>query len=677
MSKLLYGVAYYDEYISEERLDKDIEMMKKANINVVRIAESTWSTLEPEEGVFNFHHIDRVLDAMHDAGIGVIIGTPTYAIPHWLAKKFPDILVTTPDGQETYGHRQIMDIMNPDFLHHAKIVINSLLKHIHLHPAIIGYQVDNETKHYNNVGKYIKSAFKNYLQEKFQDLDELNNTFGLNYWSNRICSWDDIPPIEGTINASLGNEFARFRREVVKDYLDWQVALVKNYSNSHQFVTQNFDLEWRGYSFGLQPAVDHFAAAEKMDVTGIDIYHPSQDKLTGREISFGGDMARSTKKGENYLVLETQAQGFAKWTPFPGQLRLQAFSHIASGAKMVAYWHWHSIHNSYETYWKGLLSHDFSENSTYLESTQIGKEFSELSHQLESLRVDNDVAIYVSNDSLEALSWFPPDEPQLNIKEKRNYIYNDILRTFYDSLYDQNISVDFINHLDSNDCKYKVLIIPALYAISTEQLEQINKFVHQGGRIIVGFKSGFCDENIQVRSTTQPAILSQSCQVSYSQFVIPTENTQLESTTSDIKCCDESPKLWMELLTSLSADNEILLKYKHKYWDKYAAATLSKFGSGQALYLGCLPSKELFYQLFTYLVKGLPLRSNQSSSEFPIIVKSLINKNGNNIQFVFNYSNNTVKFHVDSKKKDVITSSYYDSGSQLLIQPWDLKILTD
>ena len=102
-----------------------------------------------------------------------------------------------------------------------------------------------------------------------------------------------------------------------------------------------------------------------MDITGVDIYHPTEDDLTGKEIAFGGDMTRTTKNGKNYLVLETEAQGQHGWVPFPGQLRLQAYSHLASGADMVEYWHWHSIHNSFETYWKGLLGHDLEPNPTY------------------------------------------------------------------------------------------------------------------------------------------------------------------------------------------------------------------------------------------------------------------------------------------------------------------------
>src|SRR5699024_6530906 len=102
MKELLYGVAYYDEYMPYDRLDEDIKMLKKANINVVRIAESTWSTHEPQNGVFDFTSVKRVLDAMYDAEIKVIIGTPTYAVPTWMVKEHPDVLAVTSKGRGKY-----------------------------------------------------------------------------------------------------------------------------------------------------------------------------------------------------------------------------------------------------------------------------------------------------------------------------------------------------------------------------------------------------------------------------------------------------------------------------------------------------------------------------------------------------------------------------------------------
>lgn len=120
-NRLLFGTAYYPEYMPYERTDQDIAMMKAAGMNTVRIAESTWSTLEPAEGVFDFSYIDRVLEKTEKAGMLVIVGTPTYAVPAWLVRKDPDIMAETSEGREKYGHRQIFDLLNPTFRKHAEI----------------------------------------------------------------------------------------------------------------------------------------------------------------------------------------------------------------------------------------------------------------------------------------------------------------------------------------------------------------------------------------------------------------------------------------------------------------------------------------------------------------------------------------------------------------------------
>ena len=199
MEELLYGAAYYDEYMPFERLEKDVKMLKQANMNLVRIAESTWSTLEPEDGVFDFHHIDRVLNAMGDAGIHVIVGTPTYAVPSWMTQRYPDILVTTKGGRRIYGARQIMDITNKAYLFYCERVIRRLMEHVKDHPAVIGYQIDNETKHFGTASENVQRGFVVYLKEKFHgDVEEMNREFGLNYWSNAVHSWEDFPDVRGT-----------------------------------------------------------------------------------------------------------------------------------------------------------------------------------------------------------------------------------------------------------------------------------------------------------------------------------------------------------------------------------------------------------------------------------------------------------------------------------------------
>ncbi len=210
--------------------------------------------------------------------------------------------------------------------------------------------------------------------EKYDSPEEMNRDFGLHYWSNSVYDWDALPSTLGTINASFRCEFEKFQRQLVTNFLAWQVGIVNEYKKPGQFVTQNFDLEWRNGSYAIQPAVDHFEASRPFDIAGIDIYHPTADRLDGVVIALAGDLARSMKQ-TNYLVMETQAQSINppsnQTLLYPNQLRMQAFSHIASGANMVAYWPWHSIHNSAETYWKGLLSHDLEANPTFLEANKL------------------------------------------------------------------------------------------------------------------------------------------------------------------------------------------------------------------------------------------------------------------------------------------------------------------
>ena len=154
--ELLFGTAYYPEYMPYDRVEEDLKMMKKAGMNVIRIAESTWSTLEPEPGIFDFSYIDAVIQEAEKQGMKVIIGTPTYAIPSWLYKKDEDVMVTTKTGQIKYGHRQKMNLWNPTFRFYAERVIRKIMEHTAGQMPVIGFQIDNETKHYGNTGKQIQ-----------------------------------------------------------------------------------------------------------------------------------------------------------------------------------------------------------------------------------------------------------------------------------------------------------------------------------------------------------------------------------------------------------------------------------------------------------------------------------------------------------------------------------------
>ena len=660
--KLLFGVAYYDEYMPYDRLDKDIKMMKQAGINVVRIAESTWSTMEPQEGVYDFSHIDRVLNAMHKAGISVIIGTPTYAVPTWLVKKHPDVLAITNKGPNQYGVRQNMDITNIHFRSYAEAAIRKMLEHIKDHPAIIGYQVDNETKSYGTSGPNVQAQFVSYMRSRYPSLDSLNKIFGLDYWSNRINRWEDFPSMNGSINASLNAEFAKFQRSLVTEYLGWQAKIVREYKKPGQFITHNFDFEWRGYSYGIQTEVDHFAAAKVLDIAGVDIYHPSQDKLTGAEISFGGDVTRSMKGGQNYLVIETEAQGFPQWVPYPGQLRLQAFSHLASGADMVSYWHWHSIHNSAETYWKGLLSHDFEPNPTFEEAKTIGADFKKLGPELANLRKKNNVAILFSNEALTAYNSFGPGN------------YNNILRPMYDALYNMNVGVDFVDPSNKEIENYKLIVVPALYAAPDSLLRRLNQFVKNGGHVVYTFKSGFADEHNKVRTVKQPGIISEACGITYNEFTIP-EKVGLKD--DPFHAGDQNlVEKWMELITPTTA--KVLAYYDHPVWGKYAAVTQNKYGKGSATYVGCGTNNAVTEKILEGALKSAGLWGNDQLLKFPLIVKSGINAQNKVIHYYFNYSAEPKLFaYPYAKGKALLPDETISPGAKIVLPAWGFQIIRE
>lgn len=670
MDKLLYGAAYYDEYMPYERLETDIDMMIKANINTIRIAESTWSTEEPEEGVFNFSHITKVLDICEAKGIYVIIGTPTYAIPPWMAKAYPEVMVEDRGIRRPYGARQIMDITHPTYLFFAERIIRKLMKCVDGYNCVIGFQLDNETKHFGTSSENVQQMFVRYLRKKYEgNLDKLNYDYGLNYWSNRINSWEEFPSVVGTINGSLGCEFEKFQRTLVTDFLNRQSEIVREYKRDEQFITHNFDFAWKGHSYGVQPAVNHFDASNALTIAGCDIYHPSQDDLTGREIAFCGDLTRGLKN-DNYLVIETQAQGFSAWTPYPGQLRLQAFSHLANGADCVMYWHWHSIHNACETYWKGILSHDLKENEVYREACLIGKEFSNFSQDLLHLKKNNKIAIMVSNESLTALSWFPFQTPRG--EEPKDY--NDIVRWIYDALYKMNIECDIINYKECNLDKYEVLFAPALYSADKECLERIKNFAKDGGVLFGTFKTAFTDENVKVWADTQPYTLSECFGIRYDQFTTPTD-VYVQGDTFEVEDTNRKVNLFMELVDAKEA--EVISHYNHYKWNKYAAVTRNAFGQGTCIYLACMTSETYLQALIRSVFEEKGLWTWKQKTEFPIVIREGQNQDKKSIIYYLNYSEQEYNIIMQIDGTELVQDIKVKKGDILTIKPWDLLIIKE
>lgn len=656
-----------------ERLDKDVEMMKNAGISVVRLGESTWSLFEPREGEFEFAWMDRIIDKMHKAGIKVILGTPTYSIPAWMSNKHPEVLLEYQRGGKAYyGSRQNMDITNPTFLFYSERIISKMMEHYAKHPAIIGYQVDNETLTHGVNNHDFQIGFKDYLKNKFKTTENLNKIWGLNYWGMTLDGWEELPPRDGITNTGYKLEWDRYNRKEIAKFLNWQSSIVREYKRKDQFVTQCF--------MPMVEDVDQVASSELMDVMAVNVYHDVQDKLTGREISFAGDYFRSVKQ-KNYLITETNAQTMG-WNsrnqhpPYPGQMRQNVYAHLGSGANMVEYWHWHSIHYGQEMYWKGVLSHDLEPNRAYEDVTKTAHELQRIGKKLVNLKKKNKVAILFSHDSNSALNFMPFNQGGSEWTPDHNNFYRSNLVTqFHNALYNNNIGVDFIFPDNPKLDNYDLVIIPALYVSSDTLLKQINEYVRNGGHVIMQFKSGFSDENSTVRSVLAPGPLRQACGFYYQEF---TNIGELSLKDDPFKVGEVKNKVntWAEYIIPETA--KALAYYDHQYFEKYPAITTNNFGKGKLIYEGCMVSDAIQEKIILQLLEATNLKTVDQNLHWPLITKSGINDFGKTIHYYYNYSSDKVQFvYPHNTGLELLSNKKVAKGENLTIDPWGVLIIEE
>ncbi len=674
----LYGVSYYHEYMPYERLEQDVQLMEKAGVSVVRLGESTWSNWEPREGVFEFAWMERIIDRMHKSGIKVILGTPTYSIPPWLYRKHPEILVTRLGGEKAfYGLRQNMDITHPTYLYYSERVIRQVVSHFASHPAVIGYQIDNETKSYGTAGRNVQLGFIDYLKKKFKGPDELNRVWGLAYWGQLLKDWDELPPRDGIVNPGYKLEWTRYEHQIVADFLKWQAAIVNEYKKPGQVILHNFD-------GGMRTDRDEYEIARFLDVTGVNPYHLVQDDLDGWSIALNGDLCRSLKQ-DNYFVVETNAQtvGWAsssyQFPPYDGQLRLNAYAHLASGANMVAYWHWHSIHYGNEMFWKGILSHDLEPNRIYGEMSRVGKELRAIGSNLVDLKKDSRVGLLYSVDSYHGLESMPFNKKNGVMEAFEGYDaktnYMTVFEQFHRTLYDLNLETDILFPQSPSFDKYKVIIAPALYIASDELIARLVNFVKNGGQLVLTFKSGFCDEYDRARWTRMPAGFRQAAGFSYQEFSTLTKPLALQDDPYKAGP-DNRVSVWAEMLIPEGAS--VLARYDHHFFGQYPALTRNKFGSGTLTYEGTVLSDELQKKVLLEVAGIAGLTGPDQQLPKSVRVRHGSNRDGKKLHYYFNYSREPQNFRYSYLAgTDLLTKRKVQSSDVVTLSPWDLVIVEE
>ncbi len=681
---VLYGTAYYNEYMpgnQQERLAKDVELMKAAGLNVVRMGESTWSLWEPADGQFDYAWMDRIVDAMGKAGIKVILGTPTYSIPAWMAHEHPEILAQRmnpdmhggPPLQNTYGMRQNMDTDSPAYRFYAERLIRHIVAHYKDNSTVIGWQLDNETSSYDADNRDVFIGFQHYLEKKFGTPEELSKAWFLNYWGENIHTWEDLPQRDGAQSTGYKLEWTRWSQMRVTNFLQWQAELVRACAGPGQFVTTD-------YGGMMRHDVNEEAIAAFLDIPADNVYHSTQDHYDGSLQSLQEDFTRSLKHS-NFLITETNAQTIgwdsrSQYPPYDGQMREDVYTHLSNGANMVEYWHWASIAANQETYWKGVLSHDLEPNRAYAEVSRTAHELQKIGPHLVGLQIHNQVAILWSRDSANAIDFMPYGGPVPAwswTHEPEGY--DSLVQQLHHSLYDLNVGSDFVFPETTDFSAYKVLIVPALYISDDALLQRIADYVKNGGHVVMTFKSGFANENSAVRWERAPGPLREAAGFSYQEFSNLEHPLALKDDPFHVGSANQV-SYWAEFLMPEHA--RALAYYDHPFFGKWPAITENQFGSGTLLYEGTYLSNGLQTAVLKKVLQEAGLFGQDQQLPSAVHIQSGINRLGKSLHYYFNYSGSEVQaVYTHGAGNSLLDGKSVSQGQTLSLGPWDLAIIEE
>jgi beta-galactosidase len=645
------------------------------------MGESTWSLWEPEDGQFDYAWMDRIVDAMGKAGIKVILGTPTYSIPAWMYHEHPEILVDRiPPGEfggkaepAVYGLRQNMDTDSPAYRFYAERLTRHIVAHYKDNPTVIGWQLDNETSSYGAANPDVFIGFQHYLEKKFGTPEALSKAWFLNYWGENLHTWEDLPTRDGTISTSYKLEWTRWSQMRVTDFLHWQAALVRECASPRQFVTTD-------YAGMMKHDVNEEAVAEALDIPAVNVYHGTQDHFDGVTQAIQEDFTRSLKHS-NFLITETNGQS-TDWTsayqfpPYDGQLREDVYTHLSNGADMVEYWHWASIAAGQETYWKGILSHDLEPNREYAEVSRTAHELEKIGPHLVGLQIHPQVAILWSRDSANAISFMPFTSagPRWSFAAPEAD-YGTLVQQMHHSLYDLNVSCDFVFPETQDFSAYKLLIVPALYIADDSLLQRISDYVKNGGHVVMTFKSGFANENSAVRWVRAPGPLREAAGFSYQEFSNLEHPLALKGDPYHVG--DENKvSYWAEFLMPEHA--KALAWYDHPFFGKWPAITENQYGSGTLLYEGTYLSDKLQSAVLLSALKEAGLTGPDQDLPATVHATHGVNRMSKRIHYYFNYSGAQVSFaYPHGAGTNLLTGDAVAESQKLTLAPWDLAIIEE
>ncbi|AIY87262.1 MULTISPECIES: beta-galactosidase [unclassified Thermotoga] len=631
----MLGVCYYPEHWGIERVEEDFRRMKELGIEYVRIGEFAWSRIESERGKFNWDWLDKTLELAEKMGLKIVLGTPTATPPKWLIDEHPEILPVDKDGRvKNFGSRRHYCFSSPVYREEVKRIVTIIAKRYGKHPAVAGWQTDNEYGWGSTTRCYCsscKKAFQKWLERKYEeDIEKLNKAWRTVFWSQEYRSFDEIELPNLTPadpNPSHLLDYYRFASDQVVEFNKLQVEIIREYSPG-RFITHNF--------MGGFVDFDHYKLSRDLDFASWDNYPLGHTlvflRMKGETknpfdrvghpdiISFSHDLYRGVGRGK-FWVME-QGAGPVNWAPYnlwpaKGAVRLWTWQAFAHGAEVVSYFRWRQAPFAQEQMHSGLLAPDSVPSPG---NHEVGQVFEELKNIDINEPVESEVALVFDYET----AWVFSIQPH---GEGVNYL--DLVFRFYSALRRLGLNVDIVPPGSSLD-GYKMVVVPSLAIVKEEVLDTFKKY---DGLLVLGPRSGSKTETFQIPPEMPPGLLKE---------IIPVEVRQVESLGDNVETLVWNGKEYPVSIWREDVDptiTEVIARFK----DGFGAI----FRKENVFYLAFWPNGDFLVDFFEALSK----ESGIETKRLPEGVR--IQRRGEYV-FSFNFTSEEVDLEIPTKVQIVL-----------------------
>ena len=597
----LYGVVYYPEQWPETLWDADLAQIAGTRMNVVRMGEGAWSVWEPEEGRYDFALFDRALELCVRHGIKAIMGTPTYTPPAWLTERYPETLRVAYDGTLLrHGSRRHYNYTSPIYQEKSRAITRALAEHYRDHPAVIGWQTDNELNCHLDVSFATSDheAFRQWCRERHGTLDALNQAWGTAFWSHTYQAWEEIWLPRPTVtyqSPGLLLDFYRFTSDATIRFAAMQYEILKEVA-PHQFVTHNAFQNMTNVDFErfVQETVDFVSYDSYPEFKVCDTTLPAHFKDRHESLL----LSRMRGASPKFMVLEQQSgpsgqiggllngnPDYLHPTPKPGQMRLWCWNSIANGADGLLYFRWRSLPYGPEAHWNGLIYHDERNTRRLEEAQQLGDEIRRLSATLLGTGCVSAATILYDYDN----------DSHALIENATGQHREASELAVHQALSERHLNADVraLSSVGDPDVlrAYQIVFFPHAHVLTTNDLPPLRAYVEAGGTLVFGCWSGYRDRQHWCYDAAGRAFFEELSGVRVGEFTYLPEGESSSLRFNGASTALAAP-VFNEVLTPVQEGVETLASYEVDYYAGGAAVTSYKLGAGRVVCVGCFFTPE-------------------------------------------------------------------------------------